>query len=193
MALDIALSAAEKAGARIARVVSKQLALPLYDPTEKIRSPESKNLVALFERCDGLIVASPGYHGSISGSIKNALDYTEDMYAKGIPYLDGKAIGCIGCGAGWQGAVGALTALRSIAHALRAWPSPLGVAINTSQTVFDVDGNCRDAMLVEQLETVGRQVVAFAHAQHNLRESRTPLSTQLGIDGITAETAAYCS
>jgi FMN reductase len=187
-ALDIALSAAEQAGARIARIVSKQLALPLYDPAVKDRSPDSERLVTLLNRCDGLIVASPSYHGSISGSIKNALDYSEDMCANDAPYLEGKAVGCIGCGAGWQGAVGALNALRSIAHALRAWPTPLGVAINTTQPVFDADGNCTDARLFAQLQVVGQQVVAFAYAQRSLRELEMPPT-----ENITRTTAGCLS
>jgi hypothetical protein len=35
--------------------------------------------------------------GGISGLVKNALDYVEDLRDHELPYLDGRAVGCIGC------------------------------------------------------------------------------------------------
>jgi FMN reductase len=165
--LDVALAGAERVGARVERFVSSRLALPLYNPESKSRLCESEELVSLLERCDGLIIASPSYHGSISGMLKNAIDYSEEMIGRGVPYLEDKAIGCIGCGAGWQGAVGALNTLRAISHALRGWPTPMGVAVNTSQALFASDGRCLDKQLSDQLELVGRQVVSFAWARQS--------------------------
>jgi FMN reductase len=51
--------------------------------------------------------------------------------------------------------------LRSIVHALRGWPTPLGATINSSGGVFK-DGVCTDAGAAKQLELVGQQVVEFA-------------------------------
>lgn len=53
-------------------------------------------------------------------------------------------------------------ALRSIVHALRGWPTPIGAAINTSSRPFDEDGQCVDKSAKFQLELIGRQVVEFA-------------------------------
>jgi FMN reductase len=165
--LDIALAGAEKVGAQVERFVSDRLALPLYNPESGSRLSDGEELVSLLEGCDGLIIASPSYHGSISGMLKNAIDYSEEMVGHGVPYLEDKAIGCIGCGAGWQGAVGALNTLRTISHALRGWPTPMGVAVNTSQALFASDGRCLDKQLSDQLELVGRQVVLFACARQS--------------------------
>jgi FMN reductase len=172
-ALDIALRTAESLGAHVVSFGSSKLALPLYNPEDSFRSQDSQDLVSLFERCDGMIVAAPSYHGSISGSIKNALDYTEDLIPRGVRYLEGKPIGCIGGGAGWQGAVGALQTLRTIGHALRGWPTPMGVALNTANRPFGPNGDCTDEHLQEQLELVATQVVSFVLAQRSFRESRS--------------------
>jgi len=51
--------------------------------------------------------------------------------------------------------------LRSIVHALRAWPTPLGAAINSSGGIFK-DGACTDEGAARQLALVGRQVHEFA-------------------------------
>lgn len=161
-ALNVSLRAAERAGARTVLIAGPQLELPAYAPERKERTSAARALVELLRECDGLIIASPSYHGSISGLIKNALDYTEDMAKDPRVYLDGCAVGLISCGAGWQGAGNALTTLRSIAHSLRAWPTPMGAMLNTSMPLFDERGECLDAGMRFQLETVGKQVADFA-------------------------------
>jgi len=104
----------------------------------------------------GLIVASPGFHGGPSGLIKNALDHLEELRGDDRPYLDGRAVGCIVCAAGWQA-----TATRSTVHALRGWPTPLGVTIN-STPVGDVDPIVAAA---PQLGLLVDQVVGLARWQ----------------------------
>ncbi|MCL2429186.1 MAG: NAD(P)H-dependent oxidoreductase [Alphaproteobacteria bacterium] len=161
-ALTISLRSAQAAGARIDMLAGAALELPMYAAERPERSAAAAKLVAQLRECDGVIIASPAYHGSISGLIKNALDYTEDLRTDVRPYLDGRAAGLIGCGAGWQGASQTLAALRAVAHALRAWPTPLGAALNTATPLFNAEGACTDSAARFQLETVGAQVTAFA-------------------------------
>jgi len=161
-ALAISLRAAEREGAHVVMLAGPELELPMYAPERPERSPAARRLVGALRRCDGLIIASPSYHGSISGLLKNALDYAEDLSRDERVYFDGCAVGLIACGAGWQGAGQALTALRAIAHSLRGWPTPLGAVLNTSLPLFDDAGACREPSTTFQLETVGRQVVQFA-------------------------------
>ncbi len=94
--------------------------------------------------------------------MKNALDYAEDLRSDDRAYLDGLAVGLIACAGGWQAAVQTLATMRSIVHALRGWPTPLGAALNTSTRVFDDHGECLDLSMKLELETIGRQVVQFA-------------------------------
>jgi FMN reductase len=103
-----------------------------------------------------------GYHGGVSGLVKNALDLLDDLRDDKRSYLDGRAVGCIATAAGWQASVSTLAALRSIVHALRGWPTPLGVTLNTSEKPFEAAGGCTDEKVAEQLATVARQVVEFA-------------------------------
>lgn len=161
-ALGISLRAAERAGARTLRIAGARLDLPTYAPERRERTEAASALVAALRECDGLIIATPSYHGSVSGLVKNALDYTEDLANDERVYFDGCAVGLISCGAGWQGAGHALTTLRAIAHSLRAWPTPMGAMLNTTMRLFDEAGECLDPSANFQLETVGRQVVEFA-------------------------------
>jgi FMN reductase len=161
-ALKIALAAAEAAGSEVTSLGSADLDLPFYAPDRATRSPAARRLIDLVRTCDGLVIASPSYHGSMPGLIKNALDYIEDLRDDERPYLDGRAVGCIAVGAGWQATVTTLSALRNVVHALRGWPTPLGVVVNTTETAFDPDGTCGSAAIAEKLELVGLQVVGFA-------------------------------
>ena len=107
------------------------IALPPYDPADGQRGPEAKALVAALRRADGVIVSSPSYHGSVSGLLKNALDYTEDLRGDARVYLSERALGIIVCADGIQAMGSTLNTLRSIAHALRAWPTPFAAVVNS--------------------------------------------------------------
>ncbi|QBI20380.1 NADPH-dependent oxidoreductase [Egibacter rhizosphaerae] len=161
VALSTALESSRRAGAGIDRITGPQLRLPFYDPGDPERVPEARQLVEAVAEADGLIIASPGYHGTVSGLVKNALDYIEDLRDAEPCYLEGRAVGCIAVAQGWQAAVMTMCALRDIAHALRGWPTPYGAAVNRSQEPF-ANGACVDEAVSEQLALVGDQVVAFA-------------------------------
>jgi FMN reductase len=136
--------------------------LPPYIPDRTERTAEERGFIATTRRCHGVIVATPGYHGSLSGPIKNALDLLEDTARDDNPYLDGRSFGCVVTAYGWQACGTALVALRTIAHALRAWPTPYGAALNASTPLFEADGTCVDAKIALQLAVVACQVVEFA-------------------------------
>jgi len=162
-ALRVSLAAAEADGAETAIFTGADLMLPMYRPGPAERTGAAARLIDLFRNLDGIIIATPAYHGSLSGVVKNALDYTEDLRGDARVYFDGCAVGCICCAAGWQAAGQTLAALRAIAHALRGWPTPFGAMINTSLPVFSASGELLDDSTNLQLKLVGRQVAQFAH------------------------------
>jgi len=166
-ALRISLQAAEEAGARTCLFDGAFLSrLPHFAPENPERNEEQRQLVEMARKADGIIVASPGYHGGVSGLVKNALDLLEDLRDDQRAYLDGRAVGCIVNAAGWQACVNTLAALRSIVHALRGWPTPFGATLNTTEGLFDDKGVCKDDKVAVQLATVGRQVAEFAYKYH---------------------------
>jgi FMN reductase len=167
-ALSVVLAAAAALGAETLLLGGADLDLPLYLPDRTDRSPAARRLVAELRRADGIVLGSPGYHGGISGLVKNALDFAEDLRSDPSPYFEGRAVGCVATANGWQAAMTTLTALRHVVHALRGWPTPLGVPINTLEPAFDSDGNCLSPRLQEQLGTVAGQVVGFARQRATL-------------------------
>ena len=130
-ALRKALDKAAARGARTTMLCGDAINFPPYEPDKAERSDAARAFVDSLRTADAVIIGSPGYHGAISGLVKNALDYVEDMSRDDRCYFDGLPVGCIATAAGWQAAVATLVQLRSITHALRGWPTPLGIAINT--------------------------------------------------------------
>ncbi len=157
--------AAEARGATTRLFSGADLDIPMYRPEVAERDGRTAALIEAIRTADGIAIGSPGYHGGVSGLVKNVLDYTEDLRGDRRCYLDGRAVGCIGTGAGWMGAGAALTALRTIVHALRGWNTPIGIVVNTMQPTFGDDGRCLDPKLDEQFELMAEQIVGFARLQ----------------------------
>jgi FMN reductase len=161
-ALRYALSLAETQGAVVELFVGSSVNLPMYAPESHIRTEDALVLLSALRRAHGVLLATPCYHGSVSGLIKNALDYTEDMANDPYPYLDGRAVGLIVCGHGWQSTGVTLSAFRSIVHALRGWPTPMGIALNTLVEKFDESGALIQEHSARQMAVMVAQVVDFA-------------------------------
>jgi FMN reductase len=136
--------------------------LPLYRPDRQQHTVEERTFIESIRRCNGVIVSTPGYHGSLSGPIKNVLDLIEDTAHDERPYLTDRAFGGIVTAYGWQACGTSLVALRMIAHALRAWPTPFGAIINASAPIYESDGRCTQESVRAALRLVARQVVEFA-------------------------------
>jgi len=156
------LDHARRRGAEVTAFTGPDLVAPLYDPGVANVSDGMARMIAAMRVADGIIIASPGYHGGISGAIKNALDYTEEMAKDARCYFDGRAVGCIATAAGWQATGATLNSLRGIVHALRGWPTPLGVMLNSSEPLFDEAGGCVAAQTEASLAAMTDQVIDFA-------------------------------
>lgn len=141
VALRAALRSAEREGAHTTLFTGHELAeLPIFDPETALDSPLVERFIDSLRRADGVIIASPGYHGSVSGLVKNALDYTELMRDDPKPYFSQRSVGLIVTAYGWQAANTTLQTLRYITHALRGWATPYGATINSTESrLSDVD------------------------------------------------------
>jgi FMN reductase len=167
IALRVALKGARAAGAQVRMFGAAELDLPFYDPKSPERTEKALRLIDTLRGSDGIIVSSPGYHGALSGMIKNALDYVEDMAGDERAYLDGIPFGCIGVAHGSQAAVAVLTNLRGIAHALRAYPTPYGAAVVADRNIF-ASGECVDPETTSRLRLIGTQVAQMSRQHFGL-------------------------
>jgi len=156
-ALEIALQGAKEAGARTASLNIRELALPTYDPAITTPPEPVARLCGLIGDADGLVWSSPMYHGTISGSFKNALDWLQFLSGRKPPYLTDKIVGLISTAGGVQG-LQAVNTMEFVVRALRGWAVPLVLPIAQSWKAFDENGKPRDPQLAEQLRALGREV-----------------------------------
>jgi FMN reductase len=79
----------------------RDIDLPAYVPGATSNA-RANGITAELVRADGIILGTPGYHGGLSGLVKNALDYTEDLRSNKRPYLEDRPVGCVVTAAGEQ-------------------------------------------------------------------------------------------
>lgn len=158
MAALTALGGAEESGAQTEYLDLRTLELSFVDTD---RDPGSlpdgvHELKSKVQRAKGLILATPEYHGSYSGVLKNALDLM------GFDELEGKMIGLVSVSGGALGGVGAMNELRTVGRAVHAWVVPLQCGVPHAHDAFDETGRPEDERLEKRLRGVGRQVARFA-------------------------------
>ena len=163
-ALRLAARPAAEAGAQVQVFGGDYLATLAHYRGTGYLADTGRELVDAVRAADGVLIAAPGYHGTISGLVKNALDYLEDLSSDPRPYLHGRAVGLIATASGVQASMSTLGTLRAIAHALRGWPTPMGATIRTFDGLFTAGGECTDARAAGQLALVGQQTLDGARA-----------------------------
>jgi FMN reductase len=169
-ALNAVMRMASQAGAETVVLGPAELDLPPYPPDRRVeRVPAARRLISEINRADGLVLASPDYHGGVSGLLKNALDYLHDLNDLPRPCLEARAVGLVVCSERPDTAGGTLTALRSIVHALGGWPTPLGITLNSlDAAAIDAFGNLSDPVMAERFGTLTDQIMGFAYAWSHL-------------------------
>ena len=160
-ALQLALESAREAGARTTLFDLHALELPIYDPTVRAPGEAAGRLIEEAYRADGLLWSSPLYHGTISGALKNALDWLHVLDDREPPYLTDKVIGLISTAGGTQGLQAANT-MEFVVRALRAWAVPYVVPVAQAWRVFDTEGRILDESVAGQLRLLGSEVVRVA-------------------------------
>ena len=151
LALSIALDFAKKQGAETRLLDLKQTKLPLYDPTSNQSLFEINKVQDDVNWSDALILSTPDYHGSMSGVMKNFLDYFWAEFA-------GKTFGYV-CSSHEKG----LTAMDQMRTAVRqcyGWSMPYGVSINDSEDFTDGKINPK---LESRLDMLARDLVVYGN------------------------------
>ncbi len=165
LALRIALEGAEETGISTQLLDLATLPLPLFNGTYSLEeyTPEGREailtLLNAVRRAQGFIFASPTYHNTISGSLKNALDYIELLKDDHPPRLEGKVVGLMSVQLGVSGTGNhTITTMLLAARAMRAWVTPTMVAVPDSRQMFNEEGQPYDPTLLQRLHILGAEV-----------------------------------
>jgi len=98
------------------------------------------------------------YHGTISGSFKNAVDWLQLLGERDPAYLKDKIVAMISTAGGVQG-LQAVNTMEFIVRALRGWAVPLVIPVARATQAFDKSGRVTDRAIEDQLRALGREVV----------------------------------
>ncbi len=153
--LQIALAGARRAGATIDVIQLFDLKLPMFEERMRLapNTSEVTTLLSMVRGAEGLILASPVYHGTISGALKNCVDYFELLAQDTPPYMTNKVWGLMSVSGGIA-STASLDPLYHSARALNAWVLPLTVSV--SGNAFDQDRQLVDPQVKKRLFTVGQ-------------------------------------
>jgi NAD(P)H-dependent FMN reductase len=164
--IAIAAAAARRAGADVTLIDLADHPLPLYDGDLESRTglPESaRRLKDLFTAHDGLLLSCPEYNSSISGVLKNAIDWVSRP-EEGKPPLgafEGKVAGLMAASTGSLGGLRGLVHVRAILGNIKVIVIPNQVAVPNAPEAFDGAGALRDAKVAASVEKVALDVVSL--------------------------------
>lgn len=164
MALKTALEGAREAGAEVILYDPKEKPLPLCDGEGNKGDTSVEEFRKLILHADGLILATPEYHGSQSGVMKNMLDLLS------FDELSDKVCGLISV-LGGQSNSNALNHLRVTLRWVHAWVIPHQTAIGRAWQAFDEDEGIVDEKQRERVQRIGADVVKYCH---RLRHQHLP-------------------
>jgi NAD(P)H-dependent FMN reductase len=150
---DRVLSAAAAQGATTDCIDLRRLELPVFDADDR-EVGDSAELKRRVRAADALVLATPVYHGSYSGAIRNALDYC------GFDEFRDTTVGLLATsGGGLPG--GTFEHMAAIAHTLNAWVLPRMAAIPSAYDHID-DGEVVDDDTADRLDDLGGALVTWA-------------------------------
>lgn len=145
-ALKVALESAKMQRAQVRLLELAKADIPVYSPSSTVPA----NVAADVEWADALILASPDYHGSISGALKNFLDYFYEEFA-------GKLFGYIV--ASHEKGLTVMDQMRTAIRQCYGWSLPYGVSINGEQDF--TSGQLSNQRIEQRLNMMGRDLVVY--------------------------------
>jgi azobenzene reductase len=110
-----------------------QKPLPFYAPDDEGQSEAVDQLAGMIMGADAIVLSTPEYHGSLSGVLKNALDYLDG------DHFNGKLVLCISSAGGAVG-VSSLQHLQVIVRNVYGVNCPEWISIGADQRRFDEYG-----------------------------------------------------
>ena len=159
----VALAGAAAAGAETTFLDLRDFAMPLFDEDlEKAGIPKGvAEFRELMKTHQGLIIASPEYNGSLSGVLKNAIDWASRKVGDEVPMacFNGKVAGLLAASPGNLGGIRGLAHLRTILGGIRVLVIPEQVALPKANEAFDAQGNMTDEKMRTAVQGVGASVV----------------------------------
>jgi FMN reductase len=151
-ALKIVLDRMEKLQAETHLLDLRKVKMPTFNPNSSVQSGKRiREVTEEVNWADVFILATPDYHGSMSGPMKNFLDHYWQEFA-------GKTFGYI-CTSHEKG----LTVMDQMRTAVRqcyGWSLPYGISVNGEEDFNEV-GEIVNSLLARRLRILARDLIVY--------------------------------
>ena len=167
-----AMKGAENAGAEVTYIDLRDYPMPIYNADDHEKDGFHVNaakLQKLLSEHDGLLICSPEYNGSLSGALKNAIDWTsrQSDEFKMVEVFKGKFAAIMTESPGVFGGLRCLGHLRTVLSIMFVNVLPSEIAVGKVHTMFDGDGDeMTDEKMKKILGDLGASLVDMLKKTH---------------------------
>ncbi len=153
---------AEQAGADVTYIDLADYPLPIYNEDIEKNEGLPQNALKLKELMwahDGFLISAPEYNSSISGALKNVIDWASRQAKPDEVYLScfiGKTAVLMSASPGQLGGLRGLVTVRSILENINTLVLPDQKAISSANEAFNADGTLKDSKQQAAVERLGR-------------------------------------
>lgn len=173
--IKIAADAARLAGATVTLIDLRDYPLPVFDEDLETASGLPENAITLkelFKTHDGFLISSPEYNSSISGVLKNTIDWVSRprQGEKSLECFADKMAGLMSASPGQLGGLRGLVTVRSILGNIQVHVHHNQVAIPKAHEAFDDSGHLKNP---DQLAAITKLANSVVQMMAKLRTSLT--------------------
>jgi len=172
--VQVAAEGARAAGAEVTYADLKEFPMPLFDGD--IESAEgipthAKRFKELMKAHDGFLISSPEYNSSISGVLKNAIDWASRAEPGEAPLaaFKGKVAGLMSASPGALGGLRGLVTLRSILGNLHVILIPDQIAVSKANEAWTSENRLIDAKQDAAVRAIAARLVQVTGALMSAR------------------------
>ncbi len=161
--VKIAATGAAEGGSDVTVIDLRDFAMPLYDgdlEQQEGLPSNARKLKDLMLSHQGFLISSPEYNSSISGVLKNTIDWTsrQSQGEESLACFKGKVAGIMSASPGGLGGLRGLVHVRAILENISVLVIPEQTAISKAHEVFNTDGTLKDKKQEDQVKKIGANV-----------------------------------
>jgi chromate reductase len=161
--VKIASTGATESGVDVTVIDLRDFAMPLYDgdmEQQKGLPSTARKLKDLMLSHQGFLISAPEYNSSISGVLKNTIDWTSRQSEGEEPLacFKGKIAGIMSASPGGLGGLRGLVHVRAILENIGVLVIPDQIAISRVHEAFDTDGTLKDKKQEDKVKKIGADV-----------------------------------
>lgn len=161
--VKIAAAGAMEGGTDVTVIDLRDFVMPLYDgdlEQQQGLPSTAQKLKGLMLSHQGFLISAPEYNSSISGVLKNTIDWVSRPAAGEEPLacFKGKVAGIMSTSPGGLGGLRGLVHVRAILENIGVLVIPDQVAVGKAHEVFNADGTLKDKKQEDQVKRIGSNV-----------------------------------